>query len=492
MLLPWHKKKNQEHAETVYHEPMGTKLSLSVDRSARTSLSEQIHSGIRKAIKDGVLEQGARLPSWQDLSAELGVARGTVRTAYDKLAAAQLIEASRAAGTRVAQRPDAVADMQMRVDPGAFMQMYLEMTQGPAFFQMGVPATDAFPATLFARLHGRAVRSGASAPLLYPDPRGELELRREIASFLAIARGMNCSPDQVIVTNGYAAGLGLALGVLKLAGHAAWLEEPSFPWSRRGVELAGLSVTPVPVDTKGIDVEYGMRSCPGARLAVVTPGQQAPLGHTLSLERRLLLLDWAAANDAWVVEDDYLSELQLRGRAAPALASLDRAGRVIHIGSFSKTISPALRLGFVIAPPALVPLLAETAACLMPAPGPAVQMAVAEFIREGHYLRHIRRMKRLYASRQQAVLAALPSSDCVIDVSTPGLAVLLKLRNGISDIAVVSEALPFGLFPAPLSPWFLSPENAQPGLLLGVANAPQRNLREACRRLLELAERSRL
>lgn len=170
-------------------------------------------------------------------------------------------------------------------------------------------------------------------------------------------------------------------------------------------------------------------------LAVVTPGQQAPLGHTLSLERRLLLLDWAAANNAWVVEDDYLSELQLTGRAAPALASLDRAGCVIRIGSFSKTISPALRLGFVIAPPALVPLFAETAACLMPAPGPAVQMAVAEFIREGHYLRHIRRMKRLYASRQQAVLACLPSSDSVVEVTTPGLAVLLKLRNHISDVA---------------------------------------------------------
>ncbi|MDF0663596.1 MULTISPECIES: PLP-dependent aminotransferase family protein [unclassified Rhizobium] len=470
---------------------MRTELRLSIDRSARTSLSEQIHSGIRKAIEEGVLKQGARLPSWQDLAAELGVARGTVRIAYDKLAAAQLIEASRAAGTRVAQRPAAIAQSQARVDPGPFMNMYLEMTQGPAFFQMGVPATDVFPATLFARLHGQAVRLGATAPLLYPDPRGELELRREIASFLAIARGVNCSPDQVIVTNGYAAGLGLVLGALKLAGHVAWLEEPSFPWSRRGVELAGLSVAPIPVDARGIDVEHGIRSCPGAKLAVVTPGQQAPLGHTLSLERRLLLLDWAAANDAWVVEDDYLSELQLTGRAAPALASLDRAGRVVHIGSFSKTISPALRLGFVIAPPALVPLFAEMAACLMPAPGPAVQMAVAEFIREGHYLRHIRRMKRLYASRQQAVLAALPSSDCVVDVSTPGLAVLLRLRNDISDVAVVSEALPFGLFPAPLSPWFVSPGNAQSGLLLGVANAPQRNLREACRRLLELAERSR-
>ncbi|MGK9198924.1 PLP-dependent aminotransferase family protein [Sinorhizobium meliloti] len=469
---------------------MKTRLHLSVDRSGQASLSEQIHAGIKKAIETGVLEQGVRLPSWQDLAAELGVARGTIRAAYDKLAAAQLIEASRSGGTRVAQRPSVVADGRRQVDGGPFMNTYLEMTQGPALFQMGVPATDVFPATLFARLHGQAARTGASAPLLYPDPRGELELRREIASFLALARGMNCSPDQVIVTNGYAAGLGLALGALKLAGHAAWLEEPSFPWSRRGVELVGLSIAPIPVDAQGIDVEYAMRSCPSARLAIVTPGQQAPFGHTLSLDRRLLLLDWAAAHDAWVVEDDYLSELQLTGRAAPALASLDRAGRVIHIGSFSKTISPTLRLGFVIAPPALVPLFAETAACLAPAPGPAVQMAVAEFIREGHYLRHIRRMKRLYVSRRQAVLASLPNSDCVVEVTTPGLAVMLKLRNNVSDVAVVSEALTFGLFPAPLSPWFASPEHAQSGLLLGVATAPQKNLAEACRRLLELAERT--
>lgn len=321
---------------------MKTRLHLSVDRSGQASLSEQIHAGIKKAIETGVLEQGVRLPSWQDLAAELGVARGTIRAAYDKLAAAQLIEASRSGGTRVAQRPSVVADGRRQVDGGPFMNTYLEMTQGPALFQMGVPATDVFPATLFARLHGQAARTGASAPLLYPDPRGELELRREIASFLALARGMNCSPDQVIVTNGYAAGLGLALGALKLAGHAAWLEEPSFPWSRRGVELVGLSIAPIPVDAQGIDVEYAMRSCPSARLAIVTPGQQAPFGHTLSLDRRLLLLDWAAAHDAWVVEDDYLSELQLTGRAAPALASLDRAGRVIHIGSFSKTISPTL------------------------------------------------------------------------------------------------------------------------------------------------------
>src|SRR5262249_38397737 len=156
-------------------------------------------------------------------------------------------------------------------------------------------------------------------------------------------------------------------------------EEPCFPLTRRGLELAKLHLAAIPVDGDGIDVNHGLRYAPDAKLVVVTPGQQAPLGPALSLERRLRLLDWAQANKAWVIEDDYLSELQLAGRAAPALASLDRAGRVIHLGSFSKTISPALRLGFVVAPMELTARFAEVAMCLAPAPGPSIQRATAEF-----------------------------------------------------------------------------------------------------------------
>ncbi|XIA67632.1 aminotransferase class I/II-fold pyridoxal phosphate-dependent enzyme [Bradyrhizobium sp. TZ2] len=164
-------------------------------------------------------------------------------------------------------------------------------------------------------------------------------LRREIAAYLAIARGIECSLSQIIVTSGFSGGLGLALRVLGLEGRKVWVEEPGFPFTRRGLELARLSLAPIPVDADGIDVDYGLRHAPDAALAVVTPGQQAPLGSTLSLARRLRLLDWAAQEGVFVIEDDYLGELQLNGRAAPALASLDRAGRVIHIGSFSKTLT---------------------------------------------------------------------------------------------------------------------------------------------------------
>jgi GntR family transcriptional regulator/MocR family aminotransferase len=464
-------------------------LNLDLDRAAKVSLSEQIRRGVTKAIEGGVLEPGARLPSWQDLAAQLGVARGTVRTAYEKLAAAQLIEASRAAGTCVAQRPRLTMRSEQAPDAGSFMATYLEMTQGPAFFQMGIPAFETFPATIFARIRSHAVRVETSGAPLYPDPRGEHELRREIAGYLAVARGIDCSPSHILVTGGFSAGLGLALNVLGARGHSAWVENPGFPWSRKGLELAGVSPAPIPVDAWGIDVDHGLRHHPDAMLALVTPGQQAPLGPTLSLERRLRLLEWTAANKSWVIEDDYLSELQLAGRAAPALASLDRDGRVIHIGSFSKTISPSLRLGFVVAPATLVSRFAEVAACLAPPPGPAVQLAVAEFMREGHYIRHLRRTKRAYASKRQALLNYLQASMDADHLTAPGLSVLLRLPEGSSDVAIAREALAFGMSPSPLSAWYASPAPRASGLLLGVATAPGRNLAQSCDRLLDLIRR---
>jgi GntR family transcriptional regulator / MocR family aminotransferase len=193
---------------------------------------------------------------------------------------------------------------------------------------------------------------------------------------------------------------------------------------RRGEQIATAFLIQ-PRVAGGIDIDHGLRHASDAKLAVVTPGQQAPLGPTLSLERRLKLLDWAAASGVWVIEDDYLSELQLAGRAALALASLDRAGRVIHIGSFSKTISPTPRLGFIVAPIDLMARFAEVAACLASPPGPSVQLATAEFMREGHYLRHLRRAKRAYSAKREDLLAQLRPDFDADSVKATGLAVLL-------------------------------------------------------------------
>ncbi|MBR1121163.1 PLP-dependent aminotransferase family protein [Bradyrhizobium lablabi] len=469
---------------------MAKPLHLKIDRAAKTPLAEQIRRALATAIESGVLAPRARLPSWQDLAAQLGVARGTVRTAYEKLSAAQLIVASRSAGTRVAERPRAARRPERRPDPGSFMEMYQELTQGPAIFQMGVPATDTFPATLLARIRAHAVRAETAAPPIYADPRGELELRREIAAYLAIARGIECSPSQVFITGGYSSGLGLTLRVLGLEGQKAWVEEPGFPFTRKGLELARLSLAPIPVDASGIDVDHGLRRFPDAKMVVVTPGQQAPLGVTMSLERRLRLLDWASSARVWVIEDDYLSELQLKGRAAPALASLDREGRVIHIGSFSKTISPTLRLGFLVAPVTLMSRFAEVAACLAPPPGPSVQLAVAEFMREGHYLRHLRRTKRAYSAQRDALLEQLLPHAKDAAITTAGLGVLLRLPDGSPDTSIARECLAFGLAPPPLSAWYMRPAGRS-GLLLGVATVPKRNLARACDRLWGIIDRFR-
>nr|WP_297382206.1 PLP-dependent aminotransferase family protein [uncultured Roseateles sp.] len=463
-------------------------LPLTLDKSAAMPLTDQIHRGISAAIEQSVLTPGMRLPSWIDLAAQLGVSRGTVRVAYEKLAADQLIEASRAAGTRVAERPSRARGSDEALDPGAFVSMYRELTAGPGLFQPGIPSRDSLPAKLMARLRTRTLAAEISGAALYPDPRGELALRREIAGYLAVARGLVCSPDQVLVTGGYAAGLGLVLRALGLEGRRAWMEEPGFFFTRHALELGRLTPVPVLVDEEGLDVDAGWCDAPDAALAVVTPGQQAPLGVTMSLRRRLRLLDWAASTGGWIVEDDYLSELQLQGRAAPALASLDRHGRVLHIGSFSKTIDPRLRLGFVVAPASLAARLGEVAACLAPPPGPAAQLAVAAFMRDGHYLRHLRRTKRLYLAQREGLLRAL--NDRGLGGSHPAaLAVLVRTPDGVSDLAVARALFAFGIAPAPLSVWYARAAHARSGLMLSVATAPATQVERACDRVVETLAR---
>jgi GntR family transcriptional regulator / MocR family aminotransferase len=461
-------------------------LPIHLDRAKKTPLAAQIYWSIREGVEDGRLASGARLPSWRDLAAQLGVSRGTVRVAYERLIVEQFAIGLGAAGTRVAERPPRSTTADGAPEAVPLPNLFYEFGSAPLPFQMGVPAQDAFPFKLWSRILIRQTRR--AAPVTYPDPRGDPELRKEIAAYLGLARGIRCSPSQVLVTAGFSGALGLAIRGLQLEGMRAWIEDPGFPLTRTALGLAGMSVAAVPVDAEGLDVAAGVRSAAGATLAVVTPGQQAPLGMTMSLPRRLALLAWARRSGAWIVEDDYLSELQLDGRAAPALASLDHGGRVLHIGSFSKTISPALRGGFMILPPELGPRFGELAACLAPAPAAAVQRAVAEFLREGHYLRHLRRMKRLYAARRETLLRCLRemASDSVRVQATAGLAVVISLPDSVSDVDIASRAFQLRLAPAALSPWSMQ-RSQQQGLLLSVTNLNERRLKTDCRRLLELA-----
>jgi GntR family transcriptional regulator/MocR family aminotransferase len=274
-----------------------------------------------------------------------------------------------------------------------------------------------------------------------------------------------------------------------LEGKKVWMEEPGFMVTRKALELARLNMVPVPVDAEGLNVGYGVENAADAALAVVTPGQQAPLGSTLSLRRRLQLLEWAASSHAWIIEDDYLGELQLQGRPAPALASLDEGKRVIHIGSFSKTISPGLRLGFAVVPNELANAFSEVAATLAPAPSPVVQLATAQFMRDGHYIRRVRRLKRLYSAQRDALCEQLRMRGA--EWVNASLAVLLRLPDGAPDVRIVREAMTIGMAPSPLSAWFATPSWTSPGLLLGVATAPDQYLATSCQRLFEIIDRYR-
>lgn len=454
---------------------MARGLGIRLVRARGESLIEQIGQSIRAAIRDGRLAPGARLPSWRDLAAQLGVARGTVRAAYERLADELLVVASGPAGTHVAEPPVRPAPAAVEIAP--LVERRARFPVAPRPFQMGLPAIDAFPGKLWARMLLHAVRAEDSATAGYHDPCGVLALREQIAGYLALARGIACAPEQIIITRCYRDGLNLAIRTLRVERCAAWMEEPGFHLTRTGLALAGMQPVPVPVDDQGLRVADGIAAAPDAAIAVVTAGQQAPLGMALSSSRRHALVRWAVRSGGWIFEDDYLSELQLRGRAAPALMAMDPAGRVIYLGTFSKTLAPSIGVGFVVAPPGLAHRFVEVADHLAPAPSPVIQRAVAQLLRDGHYLRHLRRMKRLYAARRDALRGQLAQRSGVEVMA--GLAVLLRLPPGTDDIAIGKAARARGLAPGMLSRWYATDARA-PGLLLGVTNLTEAAIPRAC------------
>ena len=466
--------------------PEPKRLEIQVDRGpAAPALVEQVFATLRQAILDGRIEAGARLPSWRDLAAQLGVGRGTVQAAYERLADYGLVVAAGAAGTRAANIRPASEPAALHVQPP--LQTLVRHFSEPCLaFQTGVPAQDAFPSSLWARCLNHAVRQDALSPVSYPDPRGLPDLRAQIASHLAIARGISCVPDQVIVTGSFRAGLALAMQVVGAAGRSAWMEDPGFPLTRMGLEDAGAHPVPIRVDDQGLDVAQGEALAPDAVIAVVTPGQHAPTGVALSFARREALLAWAVRSDAWIIEDDYLSELQLTGRAAPALASQDRAGRVIHIGSFSKTLKPALGLGFVVAPAALADRFGQLAATLAPIFNPTTQLAMAAMLADGHYMRHLRHMKRLYAYRLDALKRTL--GEMAFEPGA-GPQVRLRLPIGTDDVAMARAGPALGVAPTALSPWYADPGRGDRGLLLSVTNLGEPQLAGACKALRALVGR---
>lgn len=465
---------------------MANDFTADVDRGSTQPLADQLYASIAEAIRRGALRVGDRLPSWQALASRTGVSRGTVRAAYQRLASEALAEARGAAGTRVAGTPPSTPIARR---PFARPQsMINEVGQRPLPFQLGVPAQDAFPFKLWARTLARAARTAAAAPVGYPDPRGHPALRVQIAAHVAVARGLACTPEQVIVTAGFTGALGLLVAALGLAGRQVVTEDPGFPRTRTALAYAGAIPTPVPVDAEGLVVDRNTGPPAAVAAAIVTPGQQAPLGMCMSRQRRDALLDWAEAHQAWIIEDDYLSELYIEGRPPACLAAHRAGGRVVHVGSFSKTLTPAVRLGYIIAPAELAERIGDVAACLGPATDMVGQLAVADLIERGQLLRHMRRMRNLYQQRSELLRSSL---SALRPLGPPhpamALAVRLSLPDGTDDMIIARKALARGLAPVPLSAWYAT-RVCSPALLLGVTNVDANRIHQQCTEIVSLTD----
>jgi len=440
---------------------------------ARSSLplQEQLYRRIRAAIARRQPGPGEKLPSVRTLASELGVARGTVDTVYARLVGEGYLVTRGPAGTVVspALAPD---DPPPRPTPERSAPAMGRTPPEVRPFQMGLPAIDLFPRTLWGRLTARAAKRLTGAALAYPDPLGTPELREAIAAYLAVSRGVPCNAAQVIVTGGYQAGLSLIAQTLLSPGERVWFEEPGYFLARQILQAASAQLIPVPVDSHGMDVEAARKSVPRARLAVVTPAHQSPLGVALSLPRRQRLLAWAAETGAWIVEDDYDGEFHYVGRKLPALKSLDAADRVIYAGSFSKTLFPGLRLGYLVLPLQLVRPVVDAKRATSHGEAILSQGVAADFLTDGHFGRHLKRMRGLYAARRDALAAALRTTfgdRLTMSVEPGGMHLLTRFAGGGSDLEMVRRAGRAGLAPTALSTQFLghTPDN---GLLLSFTN----------------------
>ncbi len=452
---------------------------ITLDPGEPGPLFLQIATRLRAAIAAGAIGAGTRLPSARTLSAQLGVARGTIDAAYDLLAGEGAIEPRGAAGTVVSAQVLGVAPAQPTLD---LARTRVEPPPPPLPFQRGLPALDAFPRKLWAALSAKAARAIGEHDLAYPDPAGALGLREEIVAYLGLARGVVAGPHQVIVVPGYQGGLTLVRQILLRPGDAVWVEDPGHPQAFQALEVGGASLVPIPVDAEGLRVPAGIAAAPKAKLAVVTPTHQSPLGVSLSLPRRLALLAWAQEAKAWVLEDDYDAEFRYAGPVPPSLKAIDRADRVIFAGSFSKTLFPGLRLGYLVVPEALIAAATRAARLTTRGPSTLEQNIAAAFMAGGHFARHVKRMRGLYARRRAALTAAL-SDHFPIEAPPGGMHLLARLPDGMEDGEAVRRAQAAGLAPTALSSLSIGHRPGN-GLLLGFCNMPEEDAPEMARRLV--------
>ncbi|MBC7929502.1 MAG: PLP-dependent aminotransferase family protein [Rubrivivax sp.] len=437
---------------------------LTLDDANGQPLYRQLCEELRRSILTGRLQPGQRVPSTRALARTLGISRATTALSYEELISEGYLEAARGSGTFVCRLlPDAL----LRAAPveagkgyaskaaprlsafGAGLTAAVQPkppgAKGVISFARHRPDYTRLPLRQWNRLLARHARSAPRA--VFDDvynPLGHRPLRESIARYLTRARAARCDPEQVIICAGSQQAIDLTSRVLVDRGDTVALEDPCYVGARQIFQAQGAKLLPVPVDDSGMVVAWlDCRAGSEAKLVYVTPSHQYPKGTLLSLPRRLELLAWAARNDAFIIEDDYDSEYRYCGRPVPALQGLDRGGRVIYAGTFSKVLFPALRIGYLIAPPSLVEVLGR-AKMLADRQSPMLeQYVLADFIEEGHLERHVRRMRTLYGNRRRALVSALTKYfDGRVEVTgqSAGMHLLARLRTGLDDEEVVARA----------------------------------------------------
>jgi len=476
---------------------------LLLDSNVATPLHRQLYEGLRGAILSGRLSAGTRLPSTRILARELHVSRNTVLNAFEQLLAEGYVEGQTGSGTYVSHvLPDDLLRVQAlpaAQSPAAANRrlsgrgsllantpVTISRDQGPPrAFRPGLPSFDTFPFDVWTRLVARHWKRPPPELLSYGDPAGYRPLREAIAAYLRAARGVQCAADQVIVVAGSQQGLDLAARVLLDPGDQVWIEDPGYVGARGALRSAGAQLVPVPLDGEGLRVAAGIERCARARMAYVTPSHQYPLGVTMSLSRRLALIEWAHRMGAWILEDDYDSEYRYSGRPLPALQGLDLENRTVYLGTLSKTLFPSLRLGYLVVPPDLTDAFIATKA-LADRHAPSVEQAVlTDFITEGHFARHIRRTRMLYAERQAALVeAAAQELNGLLEIAPAeaGMHLVGWLPAGIDDTTISQRAARAGVDAPALSSYALEPLS-RGGLLLGYAAVDETEIRQGIQRL---------
>jgi GntR family transcriptional regulator / MocR family aminotransferase len=478
--------------------------AFEVDRAKDAPVFRQIYLQLRSAILSGTFGPGTKLPSTRELAAQLGVSRSAAVSAFEQLLAEGYASGKKGAGTYIAsdlpepfaaihgrrKRPLSAAKAAASSrEPGGFVDVTMRSDERP--FNLGRTLVDARTAELWRKLSARSLRSFGRHHLGYADPHGMLELRKSVCDYLQAARAVRCEPEQVVITAGTQQALDIVIRVMQGPDKEVWIEDPGYSLTRLALVAAGAKICPIPVDQHGVNVTEGIRRAPNARAVFITPSHQFPKGVALSMARRLELLAWARKSGAWIVEDDYASEFRYGGRPLASLQGLDEAERVIYIGTLNKALFPGLRMGYAVVPPSLMRTFVTARYLMDRQPSSLCQAVVAAFMEEGHFAAHIRRMREMYRSQRDALVAALRrrlGDHLTVDPPDQGMHLVAYTRSGLSDVTVERRGREHGVIVGAMSRLYVEAP-AQSALMLGFSGYPRQIIAPAIARLARAFER---